>query len=293
MMSAVSKLPPRVAAWRAGGRILPVRGHDMFVVDRPGPAGALIVILHGFPGSSFDWSTVLPRLAEHRRVIATDMLGYGFSAKPHGGYSLFTQADLLLDVIRALEVSSCVLVAHDMGDTVAAELLHRHNANASPIAFEQVILTNGSIFIDMAHLTRGQRLALAMPNRPLPLPAPDWLLRRSLADSFAPASPPPAGALEEMTALIKHGGGARLLPLQIRYLQERREHQSRWTDGLVGFEGPILALWGELDPIAVLSMPYRLQDLRPATRVITWPDTGHWPSIEQPARLAAAISSCL
>lgn len=293
MMAPVRSLPTRVAAWRSGGRLLSVRGADIFVVDRSGPGGVPIVILHGFPGSSFDWSAVVPRLAEHRRVIALDLLGYGFSAKPQQGYSLFAQADLVLGVLDALDVSRCVLVAHDMGDTVAAELLHRHNAEASPVAFEQLVLTNGSIFIDMAHFTRGQRLALAMPDRCLPLATPEWVLRHSLAESFAPASPPPAGALKEMAALIKHSGGARLLPVQIRYLHERREHQSRWTGALVGFRGPVVAVWGELDPIAVVSMPHRLKALRPGTEVITWPDTGHWPSIEQPERLTAAITSRL
>ncbi|MEO6886427.1 MAG: alpha/beta hydrolase [Jatrophihabitantaceae bacterium] len=286
-------MPTPIAAWRSGGQLLSVRGADIFLVDRSGPGDVPIVILHGFPGSSFDWFAVVPSLAEHRRVIALDLLGYGLSAKPQRGYSLFAQADLVLAVLDALEVSRCVLVAHDMGDTVAAELLHRHNTGTCPVAFEQLVLTNGSIFIDMAHLTRGQRLALAMPNRPLPLPTPAWVLRHSLAESFAPASPPPAGTLKQMAALITHSGGARLLPVQIRYLHERREHQARWTAALVDFQGPMAAIWGELDPIAVVSMPHRLKTLRPDTEVITWPDTGHWPSIEQPERLTAAITSRL
>jgi pimeloyl-ACP methyl ester carboxylesterase len=285
----VRSLPSRVGAWREAGQLLAVAGNDVFVTDHSGPAGPPLVVLHGFPGSSFDWCDVIPALAVKRRVIALDLIGFGLSAKPATQYSLFTQADLVEAVLSALGVSSCVLVAHDMGDTVAAELLHRYNAGLLPFTIEQVILTNGSIFIDMARLTRGQRLALALPNAPLPVPLPGIFLRRSLAESFASASPPPAAALDAMVRLIQHGGGARLLPVQIRYIEERRRHQERWTSALVEYPGSLTAVWGELDPIAIVDMPRRLHQLRPATRVITWPDTGHWPSIEQPARLAATI----
>jgi pimeloyl-ACP methyl ester carboxylesterase len=290
---AVRSLPSAVTAWLEAGRLLDVAGHSVFVVDRSGPPGPPIVVLHGFPGSTFDWRAVIPALAASRRVIALDLLGFGLTAKPAGGYSLFAQADLVTAVLAELDVRACVLVAHDMGDTIAAELLYRHTARELPVTIEQAVLTNGSIFIDMAHLTRGQRLASALPNRRLPLPLPTALLRRSLAESFAPGAPAPEGALDAMVELIRYRGGARLLPLQIRYLDERRAHQSRWTDGLANFAGPLTAVWGELDPIAVVDMAHRLQRLRPDTTVITWADTGHWPSIEQPERLAATIAGRL
>ena len=289
----MSSLPPLVRSWRDAGRFVEIGDHKVFVVDRPGPPGPPIVIVHGFPGSSFDWHAVVPSLSTHRRVVAFDLLGYGLTTKPTGGYSLFAQADLVQDLLATLDVARCALIAHDMGDTVAAELAHRHNAGELPFDIAQLVLTNGSIFIDMAQLTRGQRLAAALPNRRLPLPLPAKLLRRSLLESFAAAAPPPEGALEAMLALIQHGGGARLLPMQIRYIEERRRHQSRWTQALVDYTGPLTAIWGELDPIAVVDMPHRLQGLRPNTDVLTWPDTGHWPSVEQPQRLASAIADRL
>ncbi|MGH3713238.1 MAG: alpha/beta fold hydrolase [Micromonosporaceae bacterium] len=288
-------LPDGVAAWRDTGRQLDVDGRRVFVVDTGDPAaGVPVVILHGFPGSSYDWVGVVPLLARHRRVVVCDLPGYGLSAKPpDASYSLFALADSVTAVLTALGVERCVLLAHDIGDTIAAELLHRHHAGTLPVAIERVFLTNGSIFIDQARLTRGQRLALAMPGRALPFPLPRWLLRHSLRESFAPDAPAPPGAIDAMVSLIEYGGGARLLTKQIRYIRERRTHQARWTAALVDYPGPMTALWGERDPIAVLAMPRRLTELRPGTELVTWPDAGHWPSIEAPVRLAEAITSRL
>lgn len=52
---------------------------------------------------------------------------------------------------------------------------------------------------------------------------------------------------------------------------------------------PMTALWGEQDPIAVVGMAHHLRELRGDTEVVTWPDVGHWPSIEVPERVAEAI----
>ncbi|MGH3655772.1 MAG: alpha/beta fold hydrolase [Micromonosporaceae bacterium] len=292
----MAALPPDVVAWRDTGRHLDIDGRRIFAVDTaPGEPGDThtgdppIVIVHGFPGSSYDWAQVVPRLAPYRRVVVFDQLGYGLSDKPADSlYSLFEYADLTESLLTALGIQRCVLVGHDMGDTVAAELLHQQGAGDLSIGIDQVFLTNGSIFSDLVQLTRGQRLALALPGRSA-LPVPGWLIRHSLRESFARAAPPPAGAVDAMTALVQYGGGAKLLTSQIRYVVERRINQDRWTAALVDFDGPMTALWGMLDPIAVPSMAERLASLRPHTEIVTWPDLGHWPPLEAPERLAAAI----
>jgi pimeloyl-ACP methyl ester carboxylesterase len=99
--------------------------------------------------------------------------------------------------------------------------------------------------------------------------------------------------LDAMVELIRNNGGDQLLPRTIRYIEERRANQDRFTQGLVGFDGPMTALWGDLDPIAVVAMTDRLKELRPVTEIVRWADVGHWPSLEAPDRVAAEISSRL
>lgn len=176
-----------------------------------------------------------------------------------------------------------------MGDTVTAESVARHNRGRSACSIERVVLTNGSIFIDQARLTRGQRLTMRLPGRATPISLPTGVLRRSLRESFAETAPAPAGAIDTLVALIQHDRGDRLLPKLIRYLEERRDHQLHWTAAFVEYDGPLALLWGELDPIAVIDMAHRLVELRPATTLDTFPDVGHWPSIEAPERLGEAL----
>jgi pimeloyl-ACP methyl ester carboxylesterase len=96
-----------------------------------------------------------------------------------------------------------------------------------------------------------------------------------------------------MVALVEHDRGDLLLPRLIRYVDERRTHQSRWTAGLVEATIPMAAVWGQLDPIAVAAMADRLERLRGATgneiEVVRWLDVGHWPAVERPPELAALL----
>ncbi|MCZ4500258.1 MAG: alpha/beta hydrolase [Marmoricola sp.] len=282
-------LPAAARAWYDAGTTLDVDGRTVFVHES-GEGEVPLVVIHGFPGSSYDWAGVVPLLPG--RVIALDLPGYGFSDKSAtASYSLFAQADVVEVVLAQLGADRCDVLAHDMGDTVTAELAHRANAGTLGFAIGEIILTNGSIFIDLAQLTRGQRLTLRLPGRALPFAMPGAVLRRSLAESFTSTAPAPADAIDGLIAMIRYGGGDRLMPKLIRYITERRQHQERWTAGLVDFAGPLTLVWGEEDPIAVLPMTTRMAALRPSTVVVPLAGIGHWPSLEAPAKLAEAVVS--
>ena len=278
-----------IEQWRSRGRLVEVEGRAIFAtLDGDGPR--TVLLLHGFPGSSFDWRRVIPLLAPHARVVAFDFLGYGLSDKPlDARYSLFEHADLTEGLARALDVEGCLLVTHDMGNTVAAELLRRTEEGRLELRIEGVILTNGSIFDEEAERSPGQRFLLSMPDEPLPMPLPLEALIPGLAVTFSKEHQPTREDLEAMLWLVGHREGDRLLPRLIRYVEERRLNQERWTSGLVDFPGPITALWGEQDLVAVVEMARRLGRLRPGTEIQTWPDVGHWPALEVPDRLAEAI----
>ena len=289
----MATLPPDVLAWMRSGSFHDVGGRQIFVIDTdPGAAHRqTVLILHGFPGSSYDWHAVLPLLTSTVRVVTLDLLGFGLSDKPPDApYTLGDQAELVETIAERVGVPDCVIAAHDMGDTVAAELLHRRNHSAlRDLQITACVLTNGSIFIDLAQLSTGQLTLLELPDEPLAAALPPELLGAGLASTFAADRPAPAQEIEAMTALVAHNGGDLLLPRLIRYVEERRRRQARWTAALVDYDGPLIAVWGEQDPIAVVAMTDRLQALRPATEVVRWGDVGHWPSLEAPQRLAGLI----
>ncbi|XP_065408414.1 mesoderm-specific transcript homolog protein isoform X5 [Chrysemys picta bellii] len=79
------KLSPALHSWRASGRYFTYKTQNIFYRDSSGALGSsdIVVLLHGFPTSSYDWYKIWEGLTQRfQRVIALDFVGFGFSDKP-------------------------------------------------------------------------------------------------------------------------------------------------------------------------------------------------------------------
>ncbi|MGZ8765126.1 MAG: alpha/beta fold hydrolase [Acidimicrobiia bacterium] len=290
--------------WRARGRNVATANGDVFVVEESGRRagdgegegeGEPVLVLHGFPTSSHDWDPVLPALASRGPVVLFDFPGYGLSTKPDRAYSLFDQADTVEELASHLGLTSVVLVTHDMGDSVGGELLARSLDGTLSFDVSRRVLTNGSIYLDLAQLTDGQKMLESLPDAALPEGAgPDVTgLAAALRATFAPDAIVSDEDLLVHAELIAHEGGNRLLPRLIRYLGERRVHEARWTGAIERHGAPLTIVWGDLDPIAVWPMAERLHATRPDAGLVRLDGLGHYPMLEDPARFAKALTDAL
>lgn len=285
-----------IASWEALGTTHRLLGHDVFAADvRPAGAERLepLLVIHGFPTSSFDFADLAPQLAEHRRVVLVDLLGYGLSAKPDLHYTMALQADLVVALLSELGIDRLALLTHDMGDTVGGELLARTAEGSWPVEITRRVVTNGSIYIAMAHLTAGQELLLSLPDEPIDeAMAPS---REALGASLVATLSAAHGDvdLSAHAELVVHGGGNRMLARTIRYIEERRANERRFTGAIETHPSPLGIVWGPEDPIAVAPMAERLLSAR-ADATLTWIDgAGHYPQIEEPDAYLAAIETLL
>jgi pimeloyl-ACP methyl ester carboxylesterase len=297
-----SDVPAVVADWAARGRTLSLPAGDVWVLDQPATEEAgldPLLVLHGFPTCSFDWRHVLPALCRRRRAVLFDFPGFGLSAKPDQRYSIRRQADVAEAVCAALGLDRIALVTHDMGDSVGGELLARDLDGDLDLEITGRVLANGSIYLELAHLTPGQLLLLGLPDarlepRPAGAPPDDGAaMRAALAATFSPDSPPDPGELEAQWALIARDGGQLLLPRTIRYIEDRRAEEARYTGAIERHPSPLAVVWGDQDPIAVVAMVERLRGRRADADVTVLDGVGHYPMIEDPARFGSATAAFL
>jgi pimeloyl-ACP methyl ester carboxylesterase len=286
------------AGWEQRGRRRQLAGHEIFALEVPARAEEWrepLLVLHGFPSSSFDFHLVLDSLAEHRRVLLIDMVGYGLSSKPDRAYTMDLQADVVTAYTQELGIDRLALLTHDMGDTVGGELLARQLEGRWPVEVTHRLVTNGSIYIQMAHLSAGQEVLLSLPDERLPEGAAldRRSLEASLAATFSPESLVPDEELAAMSAMIARHDGHLLLPRLIRYIEERRAHESRYTGAIESHPSPLSIVWGADDPIAVVAMATRLHEARPDASLEILDGVGHYPMVESPARFAQSVAGAL
>jgi pimeloyl-ACP methyl ester carboxylesterase len=278
-------LSSRVREWRDAGGFVDVGRQQIFVRRGQGD-GPLLVLLHGYPSSSYDWRGVLPVLAG-RRVLAFDFLGFGLSAKPRlPRYSLMTQADLVETLVGG---EDALVVAHDMGTSVANELMARDLSGRLSFGLRGVFLFNGSMVVEKAHLTPAQRVLRTRFGPVLARLANPVMFRMEFRRIFSAAHPLTRAEAEDQWALLAHGRGHRLLDRLTNYLRERVEHAPRWHGALRDWPGRLELGWAGEDPVCVEDVLQAVLALRPGTPLTRWPALGHYPQLEEPETVAAAI----
>ncbi|MGI8557770.1 MAG: alpha/beta fold hydrolase [Solirubrobacteraceae bacterium] len=161
-----------VRQWQQRGSMVEINGRRLFVREQAGE-GPLLVFLHGFPSSSYDWRFVLD-LLPGRRALLADFLGFGLSEKPREHvYSLAWQADAIEDLVCRAGSPPAFLVAHDMGTSVATELMARELRGELNLKIGGALLFNGSILLDRANptLRNGPRRCFHVRGVPARVPS--------------------------------------------------------------------------------------------------------------------------
>ena len=286
-------LTDRVEEWRRRGRPERFRDHDIHVHTRDG-AEPLLVLLHGFPSSSYDWRRLLERERDHA-VLAFDFLGFGLSDKPRDhAYTLAWQADLTEELVARHGGGRPVFVcAHDMGTSVATELMARDLAGELDLDLAGVFLFNGSIILERSTPTFAQRMLRSRLGPLATRLTSEAFFRRQFGGIFSPDHPLTPEEEADQWCLITREGGNRLGHKLVGYMDERVVYAERWHGAIRDWPGPLSFAWGMLDPVATPSVLEGLRELRPQAPVTEFEDLGHYPQIEDSGRLAAALKASI
>ncbi|XP_009578346.1 PREDICTED: mesoderm-specific transcript homolog protein isoform X3 [Fulmarus glacialis] len=253
------KLSPALLSWRSSGGYFTYKDQNIFYRDSTGAVGSsdIVVLLHGFPTSSYDWCKIWEGLTQRfHRVIALDFVGFGFSDKPRPHhYSIFEQASIVEGLVRHLGLrhQRINLLSHDYGDTVAQELLHRYEHNKTgSILINSLCLSNGGIFPE-THYPR--------------------FIQKILKDG---------GLLSPIiTRLMNFFFFSRGI---LQYINQRKKHRDRWVGALMSTSVPLHLIYGPLDPVN--PHPEFLQlykKVLPMSTVSVLDDhISHYPQLEDP-----------
>ena len=271
--------------WRAQSQAFHFRGHTIRYWTAGDTQAQPLLLIHGFPSASWDWHRLWAPLAERYRLIACDMLGFGYSAKPRGhAYSLLEQADLQQALLAHLgERRPLHVLAHDYGDSVTQELIARHQEGQLQLA--SCVFLNGGLFPETHHPVRVQKLLLG-PLGPL---LGRLFSRRKLAQSFArifgPHTQASEAELDALWQLVAYNNGPAVMHRLIRYMPERRQQRQRWVAAMQATTLPMRVINGAFDPISGAHMVARYRELIADADTVLLDGIGHYPQLEAPAEV--------
>ncbi len=287
-------LTERVQRWRNDGAIEEVLGRKLFVRRRGGGDGVLLLFLHGFPSSSYDWRPLFELRPAGEATLAFDFLGFGLSEKPRDHtYTLAWQADATEELVRRAGSPPVFVVGHDMGTSVATELMARDLRGELGVSLAGALLFNGSMLLHLAKPTLGQNLLRSRLGPLFARLTSERSFRAQFSRIFSPQHPLSAEEAADQWSLLTRKGGQRIAHLTINYMAERERFTERWHGAIRDWPGPLTFAWGLLDPVARVEVLDGLRSLRPGVETIELPDAAHYPQIERPELISAALDQSI
>lgn len=287
-------LRPRDADWNRNRHIIfhsdhsrfadvdGVRVHYQEAGDRHAP---VLVLIHGFASSTLVWSKVFLRLAAAGfRVIAIDMLGFGYSGKPRNGeYTIPGQAGILIGLLDRLNIKRATLVGSSYGGAVAAtcalDYAHRVTKlvligtvnNNQPLNYKLMRMFSSPVFGDVVSpLLIGSRRLLRRRMKRV-YDRHEWMLDERRVD----ARHLPLRAAGTQRAIIRtvRGWDAERISREAHLIKQ-----------------PTLLLWGENDCEIPLADGERLHEQIPGSRLIVFLNCGHVPHEEYPEEFTGVVA---
>jgi len=293
---AIKRAKASMESWKQKGDYFEYKGNKLFYVDLKNDNKEVLLVLHGYPTSSWDFIPLLPNLTQKFHVVLFDFIGYGFSDKPKEyNYTLVDSADTALHLLKKLNIHEFHLIAHDVGVSVAQELLARklfEEPGSENYKVKSVAFLNGGLF---SSIYRPLLIQTLMLN-----PYIGWLLHyvtsralfvSSMKRVFGPQTQPSEYDLIGYWDLINYKEGTRIQYLLIRYMLDRSVNEQRWTEVIKKPIVPMRLINGPYDPISGAHVPERYKTLAPngGDIVMLNEKIGHYPQVEAPAEVAKAL----
>ncbi|MGH9836377.1 MAG: alpha/beta fold hydrolase [Blastocatellia bacterium] len=245
-------------------------------------SGAPLVLIHGYTASTFVWKDVFEPLSEQFRVIAVDLKGFGFSAKPDGDYTRRAQGELVVRLLDHLKIDQAILCGSSMGGEAGLNAAHYHPQRVVAL-----------ILVDSAGVTvsGGGSITPGITEWPVIGPAlaalaltSDSLVRDGLRKSFYDDSM----ATDEQTVAyyrpLKTRGGQRAA-----FLARRQAGLNPVEPEINQIRRPTLIIWGAEDELIPLEAGRQLNTLIAGSRLIVFDQCGHLPQAEAPERFVSEV----
>jgi pimeloyl-ACP methyl ester carboxylesterase len=254
--------------------------------------GPVLMLIHGIASDSEAWRSSLPLLARRATVIAPDLPGHGSSGKGPGDYSLGALASFLRDLLVALGHERATLVGHSLGGGVAMQFSYMFPERTERL----VLVSSGGLGQNVSLLLRaatlpGSDLAIALTIGPITAVGRAGVaaLRR-----VGLRVAPDLGEVGRGFATLADREGRSAFLDTLRSVVNFRGQRVDASDRLYLAVGmPTLLLWGERDTIIPVGHGQRATAQMPGSRLVTFPDSGHFPQIDDPHRFAATVREFL
>ncbi|MDF3819969.1 alpha/beta hydrolase [Leptospira sp. 96542] len=268
--------------WLASGKFFDYNKFQIFYIMEG--RGQNLILLHGFPTSSWDYSKIFNGFSRYFNTIAIDFLGFGYSSKPtKHKYTLIEQTDIIESFIEKNALKRVKFVFHDYAVSVGQELLARHlEREDKKFEIDGAVFLNGGLFPHLHKPTTKQKL-LATPFLGAILAKffNENKFKTAFSEVFGLDTKPTEREMSVLWKLATYPNDVKIPHKLLKYIPERRVFGDRWKNALLKTEVPLLFINGGFDPVSGSHLADEIEKLPIKNKkLIRWEKIGHYPQWE-------------
>ena len=188
-----------------------------------------------------------------------------------------------------LGITEAHIFAHDIGDTIAQELLARKKEQKAKVKWLSAVFMNGGMFPEVNRPRIIQKLLGSFMGPFFGCFLSSSTYYNTMNNIFSKAHPPSKVFLESSWNLLLNNDGRKMIPVISQYLEERRTHIKRWRTPLQHPEIPMAMINGIEDPISGLGTAQFFQKLQPQSLTVFIEKSGHYPPVETPEAVLSSF----
>lgn len=275
---------------------IPIKGQNIFYREAGDPAKPTVLLLHGFPTSSFMFRNLIPRLADNYHVVAPDYVGFGHSSMPKVDefeYSFENLTDIIHEFTHQLGLNSYSIYVQDYGSPIGFRLALRH-----PDRIESIIVQNGNAYESgLSEMSAPLKSYGETGDESIGEALKGFLTLEATKSQYLngarnPQLVSPDTWTLDQSLLDREGNAAIQLALFKDYVTNIRQYDA-WHEYFRQYQPPTLIVWGKNDPIFTVNGVANgfKQDLKNIE--INYFDGGHFALEEYGDDIAAKIQDFL
>lgn len=257
---------------------------DRFISYLDEGTGEPVILIHGIPAWGYLWHALTPALATQNRVLAPDLLGFGYSDKSDCfDRSIARQAEMIDAWMDKIGIVRAHIVAHDIGGGVALRL-----ATLFPHRVMRLCVMN-TVCYDSWPIEAMLQFGHPETRRKLSAASAITMLKGALKQGFAKS--PDDELLDSLLAPYTTEVGKLSLIRNAAALNTNLTTEI--TALLPKIEAPTLILWGEDDLFQLVKYGERLARDIPGAQLVRVKDARHFLMLDQPDEVAEHVSAFL
>ena len=279
-------------------------GVPVHYVDHGGPAdGPLLVLVHGLGGSLVNWAALAPLLTDTCRVLAVDLIGFGFTRAGAHSTSITANQRMLARFLGEVAGGPAILVGNSMGGAITILQASRHPETVSAVVLidpalpVQVGSTPDPLVAASFGMYAVPHLGRAMLRARRRVRSPEQLAMDVLRLCCVDPGRVPSAVLEQHLEVARARRG--YPDVDKHFLQAARSmmtmlaRRSSYLAAMKAIRVPVLLMHGEKDRLVAIGASRAVAAANPSWRFEVAPDVGHVPQLEVPEWTAGHILAWL